>query len=612
MARDSKKRADRGKATKPVQAETVQVEPAQPVRPGPPPAAAGLWRWLPGMVTLRSYRREWLPRDLAAGLVLSAVLVPVGMGYAQAAGLQPIYGLYATLIPLVVYAIFGPSRILVLGPDADLIALIAATVVPLSGGDPARAATLAAMLAVFSGALCILAGLVKLGFITDLLSKPIRYGYINGIALTLLASQLPKLFGFSVNANGLIGQTTGFVRGVLAGMTNPTALGIGLACLAVILGTKRWKRRAPGVLVAVIGATVIVSAFDLAGRAGVSVVGPLPQGLPSFRIPAVPLGDLWPLAAGAFAVALVSSAGTSVLSRTFALRGGYQADLNQEMIALGAANVATGLFQGFSISTSASRTPVAESAGAKTQVTGLVSAICIAALLMLFPGLLRNLPAAALGAVVISAALSLVEVRALLRLYRLRRGEFVLSMICFLAVALFGVIMGIFIAVGLALLSFVWRAWRPYSTVLGRVENLKGYHDITRYPEAKRIPGLVLFRWDAPLFFANAEAFRERILRAVAESPTTPRWVVVAAEPVTDVDVTAADVLAELDNDLTDAGIELCFAEMKDPVKDRLKRYGLFSQVGPERFFMTVGQAVTQYLEESEVKWLDRGKGRRR
>ena len=292
------------------------------------------------------------------------------------------------------------------------------------------------------------------------------------------------------------------------------------------------------------------------------------------------LDEFGALVAGALAIALMAFADMSVLSRTFALRGGYEVDRNQELIALGAANVAAGLFQGFSISSSASRTPVAESAGAKSQLTGVVGAFCIALLLIFAPTVLQNLPTAALGAVVISACFSLVDVTASSDLYRLRRSEFVLSIVCFLGVALIGVIQGIFIAVGLALLGFIWRAWRPYAAVLGRVDGLKGYHDITRHPEAKRIPGLVLFRWDAPLFFANAEIFHEHILQAIADAPTRTKWIVVAAEPVTDIDITAADASAALDDDLQKVGIELCFAEMKGPVKDRLKRYGLFTSIG--------------------------------
>jgi len=582
---------------------TIPASTVNPfARTAPPP---GLRRWIPSLTMLRTYQRGWLAKDAVAGLVLTALLVPVGMGYAEAAGLPAIYGLYATIVPLVAYAIFGPSRILVLGPDSALAALIAATILPLAAGNAERVVVLAGMLAILSGALCILAGLARLGFITDLLSKPIRYGYLNGIALTVLVGQLPKVFGFSVSGDNLLQEASGLAQGILNGQTNWTACAIGFSCLIVILGFKRWAPKIPVVLIAVVGATIVVSLFALTARAGISVVGPLPQGLPAFQIPTVSLGELSVLMAGAVAIALVSFADMSVLSRTFALRGGYEVDGNQELIALGAANMAAGFFQGFSVSSSASRTPVAESAGAKTQLTGVVGAVCIALLLIFAPMLLRDLPHAALGAVVIAACIGLVEVHGVRRLYQLRRDEFALSLVCFLGVALLGVIQGIFIAVGLALLTFIWRAWRPYDAVLGRVEGRKGYHDISRHPEAKRVPGLVLFRWDAPLFFANAEIFHEHVLRAIAEAPTPTSWVVVTAEPVTDVDITAADALADLDETLHQAGMELCFAEMKGPVKDRLKRYGLFTKLGTENFFPTIGQAVARYLATHQVEWRD-------
>ncbi len=572
------------------------------MRAAPP---SGLSRWIPAIPALRTYQRPWLAQDLAAGLVLTAILVPVGMGYAEAAGLPAIYGLYATIVPLIAYAIFGPSRILVLGPDSSLAAIIAATIVPLAAGDSDKLVALAGALAIFTGALCILAGLARFGFITDLLSKPVRLGYLNGIALTVIVGQLPKLLGFDSSGDNLIQETLSLVRGIAEGMTNWMAVAIGVSCLAIVLIFKRLWPKIPGVLIAVVGATIVVGVFNLATVAGIDVVGALPQGLPSFQIPVVTLADVGALAAGAIAITLVSFADTSVLSRTFALRGGYEVDQNQEMIALGAANVAAGFFQGFSISSSSSRTPVAEQAGAKTQLTGVVGAICIALLLVFAPTLLQNLPQAALGAVVIAACLSLVDIEGFVRLYRVRRGEFALAMVCFLGVALFGVIQGIFISVSLAMLGFIWRAWRPYDAVLGRVKGLKGYHDITRYPEARRIPGLVLFRWDAPLFFANAEIFREHVLQAVATAPTPTRWVVVSAEPVTDIDVTAADALSALDDDLQNAGIELCFAEMKDPVKDRLISYGLFNKLGTDLFFPTLGRAVSSYLKAHPVEWSD-------
>jgi high affinity sulfate transporter 1 len=561
--------------------------------------------WLPGLQTLRSYRRSWLPRDAVAGIVLTALLIPAGMGYAEASGLPAIYGLYATIVPLVVYALVGPSRILVLGPDSSLAPLIAAAILPLAAGSEAEAVALAGMLAILSGLLCVVAGLARFGFIADLLSKPVRFGYMNGIALTVLLSQLPKLLGFSVDANGVIPEARAIVRGVADGETNGAALVIGLACLAVIFGFKRWRPKVPGVLVAVVGATAAVGVFGLAERYGLSVVGPLSKGLPSFRLPSVPASDYGALVAGAIGIALVSFADTSVLSRTFAIRGGYRVNPNQELVALGAANVAAGLFQGFSVSSSSSRTPVAEAAGARTQLTGLVGALAIALMLLFFPNLVRNLPNAALAAVVISAAIGLIEAKGVRKLYRVHKTEFALSIVCFLGVAVLGVIEGIFIAIALALLDFVRRAWRPYDAVLGRADDVKGYHDITRYPEAKRIPGLVLFRWDAPLFFANAEVFADRLRSAIASSPTPARWVVVAAEPITDLDTTAADVLRDLDAELAAEGVDLRFAEMKDPVKDRLKRYALYERFGDDHFFPTVGEAVNAYLDATGVEWTD-------
>jgi high affinity sulfate transporter 1 len=535
---------------------------------------------------------------------MTTMLVPVGVAYAEASGLPGINGLYATIVPLLAYAIFGPSRILVLGPDSALAAVILTVVLPLSAGEPHRAVALAGMMAIVSGVVCVAAGLARLGFVTELLSKPIRYGYMNGIALTVLLSQVPKLFGFSVTANGPLRQTWGIVNKVLAGSTNVVVIAIGASTLAIILVLKRWPR-VPGILIAVIAATVVVAAFHLAIRAGVSVLGPLPPGLPTPRLPLVQVDDLVPVLMGGVAAALVSFADTSVLSRIYAARLHTPVDPNQEMVGLGVANLAAAFFQGFPISSSSSRTPVAEAAGAKTQLTGVVGALAIALLLVFAPKLLQDLPHTALAAVVIASAIGLVEVSDLRRIYRIQRWEFWLSMVCFAGVAVLGAIPGIALAIVIAVIEFLWDGWRPHSAVLGRVEHVRGYHDITRYPEARLIPGLVLFRWDAPLFFANAELFRERVLDAVASSPTPVRWLVVAAEPVTSVDVTAADVVCELDDTLHAAGIEMCFAEMKDPVKDKLKRFGLFTLFGEQTFFATLSEAVSAYLATHPVEWVD-------
>jgi high affinity sulfate transporter 1 len=539
-----------------------------------------------------------------AGIVMTTMLVPVGIAYAEASGIPGINGLYATIVPLLAYALFGPSRILILGPDSALAAVILTVVQPLAAGDPHRAVALAGVMAVVSGAVCIAAGLARLGFVTELLSKPIRYGYMNGIALTVLLSQVPKLFGFSVKAHGPLRQAWGIVDRVIAGDTNVVALAIGASALVLILVLKRWLR-VPGILLAVVAATGVVAAFDLATRFGVSVLGPLPQGLPAPRVPLVDVHDVVSVLSGGIAVALVSFADTSVLSRTYAARLRTRVDPNQEMVGLGIANLAAAFFQGFPISSSSSRTPVAEAAGARTQLTGVVGALAIALLLVFAPGLLEYLPHTALAAVVIASAIGLIEVSDLRRIYRIQRWEFWLSMVCFTGVATLGAIPGIALAIVIAVIEFLWDGWRPHSAVLGRVDRVKGYHDVTRYPEARLIPGLVLFRWDAPLFFANAELFSARVLDAAATSPTPVRWIVVAAEPVTSVDVTAADVLVELDDRLNADGIELRFAEMKDPVKDKLKRFELFARFGADTYYATVGEAVKAYLNCHPVEWVD-------
>jgi high affinity sulfate transporter 1 len=560
-----------------------------------PTEHASWLRWLPGWQVLRHYQRSWLRQDVAAGLVLTAMLVPVGLAYAEASGLPGICGLYATIVPLLAYAIFGPSRILVLGPDSSLAPLILAVVLPLSAGDAHRAVALGGVMAIVSGVVCIAAGLARLGFITELLSKPIRYGYMNGIALTVLLSQIPKLFGFSIDAEGPFRQLIAIVQQVLAGRTNFVTLAIGSGALALILLLKRYPRL-PGTLIAVVIATALVGALDLATRAGVAILGPLPLGLPKPSVPLISADDLPRVLSGALAVAVVSFADTSVLSRTYAARLHAPVDPNQEMVGLGIANLASGFFQGFPISSSSSRTPVAEAAGARTQLTGVVGAIAIALLLVLAPSLLQFLPTGALAAVVIAAAIGLIEVADLRRIYRIQQWEFWLSMVCFAGVAVLGAIPGIGLAITMAVIEFLWDGWRPHSAVLGQVRGIRGYHDISRHPEGRQIPGLVLLRWDAPLFFANAELFHDRVLAAVANAPTAVHWLVVTAEPVTSVDVTSADMLAELDEELQARGIALCFAEMKDPVKDKLRRFALFARFEP-RLFATIDEAVSAYLE---------------
>ncbi|AIO69094.1 SulP family inorganic anion transporter [Burkholderia oklahomensis] len=568
-------------------------------------------RWLPGVATLHTYQRAWLARDLFAGVALTAVLVPVGMSYAQAAGLPVVAGLNATIAALVGYAIFGPSRILVLGPDSALAALIAGAIAPLAHGDPARAVALSAALALMSGGFCVLAGLLKLGFVTDLLSKPIQYGYLNGLALTLIASQLPSLFGAAPCGGTFVDEVTSIAGTVARGRIDAASLVLGAGCLAGIVLLRRVAPAWPGILIAVAAASIAAAWLGTApdahvadahvanahvANAHVALVGPLAGSMALPGLPAISLADAGRLIAGALAIAMVSVADISVLSRVFAQNDGRETDRNQELIALGAANLLAGTLRGCAVSSSSSRTPVALAAGARTQLTSVVAAGCIA-LLLVAPTLLARVPLAALAAVVIYSASGLADVRAVVRLFNLRRGECVVSVLCFAGVVLLGVVPGILLAVGLSLLSFVWRAWHPYDTVLGRVEGMHGYHDVSRHPDARQMPGLVAFRWDAPLFHANATIFRDHVQDAIADADAPVRCVVIAAEPITDVDVTAADMLATLRDELAAQRITLYFAEMKGPVKDRLRTYGLFDKIGADHFFPTVTDAVLHFAQ---------------
>ena len=559
---------------------------------------------LPGLAWASVYRAAYLPKDVFAGIVLTAILVPAGIGYAEAAGLPGIVGLYATILPLLAYAVLGPSRILVLGPDSSLIPIIAAAVVPLAAGDDARKVTLAALLALIVGIVVAAAGLARLGFLTDLLSAPVRIGYLNGIAIIVGIGQLPKLFGFSVSSDSMVEEARAFVEGVVNGETVTAALAIGIASLVLILLVRRWRPHVPGIFIAVVGATVISAALDLEAS-GVKVVGTLPTGLPPLSIPLVSLGDVLALIPAALGIALVAATDTSVLSRTFAIRRHEEVDSDRELIALGGANFATGLFSGMPVSSSASRTPVAEAAGAQTQLTGVVGALAIASLLVFFPGLLAALPQSVLAAVVISAALTLVDIPFMVRLWRIGSGEFWLALASFLGVAFVGVIQGVFLAVGLSLVAFIRRAWSPHDAVLGRADGVKGYHDLTFYPEARQVPGLLLYRFDAPLFFANADVFRARLRERIKDAGQPIRWVVVAAEPITDVDTTAASMLDDLVEELDGREITLAFAELKDPVCERLRRYGALERVPDAHIFPTVGTAVSGYLHETGQAWHD-------
>ncbi|MGZ8763389.1 MAG: SulP family inorganic anion transporter [Acidimicrobiia bacterium] len=548
-----------------------------------------LQRWVPGLRLVRTYQPRWLRFDLVAGVVLAAILVPQGMAYAELAGLPAVTGLYTTIACLVGYAVFGPSRILVLGPDSSISPLIFAAIAPLviAGDDPGKAIALAGMLAVLVGLIEIGLGLGKLGFVAGLLSKEVQVGYMNGLGITIIVGQLPKLFGFSTDADGFVDEVRQFVTSLDA--TDSTTLVLGVTVLVVLLVLPRFTTKVPAVLIAVVGATAVSAWFDLAAE-GVKVTGSLPQGVPTPAVPWTSAADLGPLLLAALGITLVSLTDTIATATSFAARRGDEVDPDQEMIGMGASNIAAGFFQGFAISTSSSRTAVAEQAGAKSQITGLVGAGVVALLLLVFNSLFADLPQTALAAVVIAAALSLMDLSVLRRYARVRRSAFALSAVATIGVVLFGVLQGILIAVVLSILLFFRRSWWPHGEVLGHVDSLEGWHSVDRYAESVETPGVVVYRWEAPLFFANSSIFREQVRDLVRER--NPRWVVLQCEAITDIDVTAADMLQRLDLELNEHGVHLAFVELRDRLRELVSRYGLDQTLDREHFYPSIEQAL--------------------
>jgi high affinity sulfate transporter 1 len=554
-------------------------------------------RWVPGVAAARRYDRTWLRPDLVAGLVLAAILVPQGMAYAELAGLPPVTGLYTTIACLVGYAVFGPSRVLVLGPDSSVSPMIFAAIAPLlvAGGDPTRAVELAGMLALLVGAIEVGLGLGRLGFIADLLSNEVQVGYLNGLAITIIVGQLPKLFGYSVEADHFGQELWQWL--VHLDDTQWAAFAVGAGVLVVLFVLPRFTRRIPAVLVAVVGATVVSAVFHLSDH-GVSTVGSLPRGIPRPTLPFTTLHDLTPLLVGAVGITLVSLTDTIATASSFAARRGEETDPNQEMIGMGAANIASGFLQGFAVSTSGSRTAVAEQSGARSQLAGVVGAGAVALLLLFFNGLLADLPQAALAGVVIAAAVSLIDVPALARYLRVRPAAFVLSITASVGVMVFGVLQGIVIAILLAVGLFFHRSWWPNGAELGEVDGMAGWHSVEAFPHARKVPSIEIYRWEAPLFFANAGIFRRRV-RELAAAPEC-KWVVLQCEAITDLDVTAAAMLDQLDRELNVKGVHMAFVEMRTRLQEMVLQYGLFDTIDKDHFYPSIEVALEEIARESE------------
>jgi high affinity sulfate transporter 1 len=552
---------------------------------------------------INGYRREYLRGDLVAGLAVTALMVPHGMAYAELAGVPAVTGLYTTVAAVLAYAILGPSRLLLVGPDSSLAPLIAAAIaLTASDGDPATAIAIAAMLALMTGAVCVAAGLARLGSIAELLSRPVQLGYLNGLAIVMLVSQLSKLAGFSVDGDMPIEQGAEFVSGVADGQIDATVVVLGLVALATIVTSARISPKIPGVLIAVVASIVAVRTLGLVDD-GVDVIGALPSGFPTPSWPRIGLSTVPSLAIASLGLAWVTLTDTTALSRGFAARTGERVDPNREIVALGASNVAAGLFGGFPVSASTTRTTTNMASGGHTQLVGVVSAALVLALLVGGSGLVEQLPSTTLAAIVIAAAIHLFDLRQLRWLFVARRSEFALCIVATGAVVLLGVLTGLAVAVVLSLANFVRQLWRPYDAVLGRVDGRKGYHDLTRHPDARRVPGLVLFRFDAPLFFANADHFARRVHEILDEADDPIDRIVVAAEPITDIDTSAAAMLESLLDDLEQRGVQLVFAEIKGPVKDRLRQYGLYDRLGEHGFPSTIGRAVKAHVTDHDVDW---------
>ena len=562
-----------------------------------PERPSRLSRFAPGLTALLNYRRGDLPHDVRAGLSVAAVALPVGVAYAELAGFNPVVGLYSSILPLVAYALFGTSRQLVVGPDAATCALVAAAVAPLAAGDPDLYLSMSVTLAFTAGVFCIAASFLRLGALADFLSRPILVGFMNGISLHILLGQIDKVVGFEIDATGVVMNAIELVRNI--GLTHWPTLAVALAAIVVMSLSERWLPKLPSALVAIVLATAAVAMFDLDAR-GVAVIGDVPAGLPALHVPAFPVGNLGEILAAAAGIALVSFSSMMLTARSFASKNRYEIDVDREFSALGAANIAAAVSQGFAISGADSRTAMADSAGGRTQVTGLIAAGTIAVVLMLLTSPLAFVPVAALGAVLIRASIGLMDIRALREFWQFDRSELALSIVVTLGVIWVGAIEAILLAVGLALLRFVRITARPLCEVLGEVPGYPGFHSIVRHPDSRTIPGLVLFRFNGPLVFFSAPYFKRSALAALDKAGPGVKWFVVDMLPLTSFDITGIHAAMELNEELKARGVELIGAGRLGETLEYQRKRGITENARrvPVRQYSTMRKAVQAFLRE--------------
>ena len=546
---------------------------------------------IPGLVVLRSYQRSWLRGDLIAGVTVAAYLIPQVMAYAAVAGVRPVAGLWAALPALVVYAALGSSRSLSMGPESTTALMTAIAIGPLAAGDPARYASLAASLALLVGLMTLGAWLLRLGFVADLLSRPVLVGYMTGLALIMIADQLGRVTRVPVTGQEFITQATSFARGI--GHAQPVTVATATAVLGFLFVVQwRWPR-APGPLLAVLLTAAAATAFGLGSR-GLGVVGTIPAGLPVPRLPGLRPSDLQKLLLPAFSVMIVAFSDDVLTARSFA-RDGEQIQPNAELLALAVANAGSSLLRGFPVSSSASRTAIGVAAGSRTQLYSLTAACSALGVLLFARPVLARFPTAALGAIVIYAAIRLIDVPAFRQLFAFRRSEFILAVSACAGVLAFNILYGVLLAIGLSVAELLMRVARPHDAILGRVPGLAGMHDLDDYPDARTIPGLVVYRYDAPLFFANAQDFRRRALAAAAQSPDPVRWFVLNVEANVEVDFTALEAVDALRQELARRGAVFALARVKQDLLARLQSFGLADKIGAERLFPTLPTAVDAY-----------------
>ncbi|WP_036477882.1 solute carrier family 26 protein [Myxosarcina sp. GI1] len=549
---------------------------------------------LPSLKQLLSYRREWLRGDVLAGLTVAAYLIPQCMAYGELAGVEPVAGLWAILPPMVIYAVFGSSPQLSIGPESSTAVMTAVAIAPLAAARSETYISLAALLAIIMGVICIVSYFARLGFLADLLSKPVLIGYMAGIALIMIGGQLGKIGKIEIETDAFFSQVGEFI-GKLQQAHSPTLI-LSILVLVFLFGFQRRFPNAPIPLIAVLLSTIAVAIFKLDTR-GVAIVGEIPAGLPGFAIPQVSLNDLGTLVASAIGISIVGYSDNVLTARAFANRNNYKIDANQELLALGVANFGNGLMQGFPISSSGSRTVIGDSLGSKSQLFSLVAMVAVILVLLFLRPILALFPNAALGAIVIYAATKLIEVEEFIRLYKFRRSEFILAIATTLAVLITDILVGVGIAVSLSVIELFSRVARPHDAVLGTVPSLAGFHDIDDWEGAKTVPGLVIYRYDAPLCFANAENFKRRSLEAIEAELHPVEWFVLNMEANVEIDITAIDMLSELRNELAAKNIVFVMTRVKQDLYLELKRAKFLKNNSAEHIYPTLHTAIAAFEE---------------